>query len=79
MISLLTFFILTCIPMANADSYLVATAVVRFDSGDEEYAVYSALLNEGYVKGALSFEHGVGVAPQHDSPEEGVAKVRFPS
>jgi len=32
----------------------------------------------GCLGGALSFEHGVGVAPQHDSPEEEVAKVRFP-
>ncbi len=31
----------------------------------------------GWLGGALSFEHGVGVAPQHDSPEEEVAKVRF--
>jgi len=30
-----------------------------------------------WLGGALSFEHGVGVAPQHDSPEEEVAKVRF--
>ncbi len=33
----------------------------------------------GWLGGALSFEHGVGVAPQHDSPEEEVAKVRFPA
>jgi len=32
----------------------------------------------GWLGGALSFEHGVGVAPQHDTPEEEVAKVRFP-
>jgi uncharacterized membrane protein len=32
----------------------------------------------GWLGGALSFEHGVGVRPQHDSPEEEVAKVRFP-
>lgn len=32
----------------------------------------------GWLGGALSFEHGVGVAPQHDSPEDEVAKVRFP-
>jgi uncharacterized membrane protein len=31
----------------------------------------------GWLGGAMSFEHGVGVAPQHDSPEEEVAKVRF--
>ncbi len=31
----------------------------------------------GWLGGALSFEHGVGVKPQHDSPEEEVAKVRF--
>jgi uncharacterized membrane protein len=31
----------------------------------------------GWLGGALSFEHGVGVAPQHDTPEEEVAKVRF--
>lgn len=33
----------------------------------------------GWLGGALSFEHGGGVAPQHDSPEEEVAKVRFPA
>jgi uncharacterized membrane protein len=32
----------------------------------------------GWLGGALSFEHGVGVAPQHDSPEAEVAKVRLP-
>lgn len=32
----------------------------------------------GWLGGALSFEHGVGVRPQHDSPEGEVAKVRFP-
>ena len=32
----------------------------------------------GWLGGSLSFEHGVGVRPQHDSPEEEVAKVRFP-
>jgi uncharacterized membrane protein len=31
----------------------------------------------GWLGGAMAFEHGVGVAPQHDSPEEEVAKVRF--
>ena len=31
----------------------------------------------GWLGGALSFEHGVGVKPQHDSPEDEVAKVRF--
>ncbi|MGH9970384.1 MAG: DUF2231 domain-containing protein [Pyrinomonadaceae bacterium] len=31
-----------------------------------------------WLGGSLSFKHGVGVAPQHDSPEEEVAKVRFP-
>ena len=31
----------------------------------------------GWLGGALTFEHGVGVAPQHDSPEAEVAKVRF--
>lgn len=30
-----------------------------------------------WLGGSLSFEHGVGVKPQHDSPEEEVAKVRF--
>lgn len=33
----------------------------------------------GWLGGALSFEHGVGVAPQRDTPEEEVAKVRFPA
>jgi uncharacterized membrane protein len=32
----------------------------------------------GWLGGKLSFEHGVGVKPQHDSPEEEIAKVRFP-
>ena len=31
----------------------------------------------GWLGGALAFEHGVGVKPQHDSPEDEVAKVRF--
>lgn len=31
----------------------------------------------GWLGGALSFEHGVGVKPQHDSPEDEIAKVRF--
>lgn len=31
----------------------------------------------GWLGGALTFEHGVGVAPQHDSPEAEAAKVRF--
>jgi uncharacterized membrane protein len=31
----------------------------------------------GWLGGAMSFEHGVGVKPQHDSPEEEAAKVRF--
>ena len=33
----------------------------------------------GWLGGAMSFEHGVGVAPQHDSPEEEKAKLRFPA
>ena len=32
----------------------------------------------GWLGGSLSFEHGVGVKPQHDTPEDEVAKVRFP-
>jgi uncharacterized membrane protein len=32
----------------------------------------------GWLGGALAFEHGVGVKPQHDTPEDEVAKVRFP-
>jgi uncharacterized membrane protein len=31
----------------------------------------------GWLGGALSFEHGVGVKPQHDSAEDEVAKVRL--
>jgi uncharacterized membrane protein len=31
----------------------------------------------GWLGGDLSFKYGVGVKPQHDSPEEEVAKVRF--
>jgi uncharacterized membrane protein len=32
----------------------------------------------GWLGGSLSYEHGVGVKPQHDSPEEEAAKVRYP-
>lgn len=31
----------------------------------------------GWLGGDLAYKHGVGVAPQHDSPEEEAAKVRF--
>jgi uncharacterized membrane protein len=31
----------------------------------------------GWLGGDLSYKHGVGVAPQHDTPEEETAKVRF--
>ncbi|HKR58129.1 MAG TPA: DUF2231 domain-containing protein [Pyrinomonadaceae bacterium] len=31
----------------------------------------------GWLGGKLAFEHGVGVKPQHDTPEDEVAKVRF--
>jgi uncharacterized membrane protein len=31
----------------------------------------------GWLGGDLSYKHGVAVAPQHDTPEEEVAKVRF--
>jgi uncharacterized membrane protein len=31
----------------------------------------------GWLGGAMSFEHGVGVAPQHETPDEEAAKVRF--
>ncbi|HMF56576.1 MAG TPA: DUF2231 domain-containing protein [Pyrinomonadaceae bacterium] len=31
----------------------------------------------GWLGGSLSFDHGVGVAPQDDSPEEEAAKLRF--
>ena len=31
----------------------------------------------GWLGGALTFGHGVGVAPQDDSPEEEAAKLRF--
>lgn len=31
----------------------------------------------GWLGGELSFKHGVGVAPQHDTPEEEAAKVRL--
>jgi uncharacterized membrane protein len=31
----------------------------------------------GYLGGELAYKHGVGVAPQHDSPAEEAAKVRF--
>lgn len=36
------------------------------------------IMISGWLGGKLSFEHGVGVKPQHDSPEDEVAKVRFP-
>lgn len=32
----------------------------------------------GWLGGSLSYEHGVGVKPQHDTPEEERAKVRYP-
>jgi uncharacterized membrane protein len=32
----------------------------------------------GWLGGELAYKHGVGVSPQHDSPEEEAAKVRFP-
>jgi len=31
----------------------------------------------GWLGGELAYKYGVGVAPQHDSPEQEVAKVRF--
>lgn len=31
----------------------------------------------GWLGGDLSYKHGVGVAPQHDTPEDETAKVRF--
>jgi uncharacterized membrane protein len=31
----------------------------------------------GWLGGELAYKHGVGVAPQHDTPEEETAKVRF--
>jgi uncharacterized membrane protein len=32
----------------------------------------------GWLGGELAYKHGVGVSPQHDSPEQEAAKVRFP-
>ena len=32
----------------------------------------------GWLGGELAYKHGVGVSPQHDSPEEEAAKLRFP-
>jgi uncharacterized membrane protein len=32
----------------------------------------------GWLGGELAYKHGVGVAPQHDTPEEEAAKVRLP-
>jgi len=32
----------------------------------------------GWLGGELAYKYGVGVAPQHDTPEEEVAKVRLP-
>ena len=32
----------------------------------------------GWLGGELAYKHGVGVSPQHDSPEEEGAKVRLP-
>jgi uncharacterized membrane protein len=31
----------------------------------------------GWLGGSLSYDHGVGVKPQHDSPGEEAAKLRF--
>jgi uncharacterized membrane protein len=31
----------------------------------------------GWLGGSLSYDHGVGVKPQHDSPEEEAAKLRY--
>jgi uncharacterized membrane protein len=31
----------------------------------------------GWLGGELAYRYGVGVAPQHDSPDEEAAKVRF--
>ncbi len=31
----------------------------------------------GWLGGELAYKHGVGVAPQHDSPEEETSKVRY--
>jgi uncharacterized membrane protein len=31
----------------------------------------------GWLGGDLAYKHGVGVKPQHDTPEEETAKVRF--
>jgi uncharacterized membrane protein len=31
----------------------------------------------GWLGGDLSYKHGVGVAPQHDTPEQEAAKVRY--
>jgi len=31
----------------------------------------------GWLGGSLAYEHGVGVKPQHDSPEKEAAKVRY--
>ena len=31
----------------------------------------------GWLGGSLSYDHGVGVAPQDDTPEEEAAKLRF--
>ncbi|MDX6694100.1 MAG: hypothetical protein QOF02_1703 [Blastocatellia bacterium] len=31
----------------------------------------------GWLGGDLSYKHGVGVRPQHDTPEQEAAKVRF--
>jgi uncharacterized membrane protein len=32
----------------------------------------------GWLGGELAYKYGVGVAPQHDTPEEEAAKVRLP-
>ena len=32
----------------------------------------------GWLGGELAYKHGVGVSPQHDTPEEEAAKVRLP-
>jgi len=45
MIRLLTLLILTCIPVTQTR----ATVIVSVDSGEDENAVYAALLNEKYI------------------------------
>ena len=54
MLSYLTFLILSLL-LTNPCPYRVAGPNVRVELDEEEYAVYSALLNEKYIEGRTNF------------------------